>query len=54
MGESSTVGEVRRLAPGLADGVSEESGPARLESWRERLRMTSDFIEIGLADPCSL
>lgn len=54
VGERSRLGEGRRLAPGLAEGVSEESGPERRASCRERLRMMSDFMEIGRADPCNL
>jgi len=52
-GEPSRTGEVCRLTAGLADGVS--SGPlARRASCLERLRMTSDFIEMGRAEPCNL
>ena len=56
VGVDSALGEARRLAPGLAEGgVSEEPLPApRRASWRARLRMTSDFMEIGRAEPCSL
>ncbi len=46
------VGEVRREAPGEAEGVSEEEVPRRA-SCRERLRMTSDFIEEGRFSPCN-
>ena len=43
----------RTIDAGLADGgVSEEPFPApRRASWRARLRITSDFMEIGLAEP---
>ncbi len=58
---ASPLGDGRRDAPGLADGVSEALPlPCpllllpRRASCRERLRMTSDFIEIGRAEPCSL
>ena len=56
VGVGSAFGDARRLAPGLADGgVSEELLPVpRRASWRARLRMTSDFMEIGRAEPCSL
>ena len=49
------MGVARRLAPGLAEGVSETPlFPTLLASCRERLRMTSDFMEIGRAEPCNL
>lgn len=54
VGEGSRAGEARLLTPGLAEGVSSTVAPAllpRLASCRERLRMTSDFIEIGRAEP---
>ena len=58
--DASALGDARRLAPGLADGgVSDALLPAplplpRRASWRARLRITSDFIEMGRAEPCSL
>ena len=56
VGVDSALGEARRLAPGLAEGgVSDEPLPTpRRASWRARLRMTSDFMEIGRAEPCNL
>ena len=56
VGVDSALGEARRLAPGLAEGgVSEDPLPLpRRASCRARLRMTSDFMEIGRAEPCSL
>ena len=59
-GIGSALGDARRLAPGLADGgVSDALLPAplplpRRASWRARLRITSDFMEMGRAEPCSL
>jgi hypothetical protein len=47
------VGEVRRLAPGLADGVAELDPAPRRASCLDRLRMTSDFIEEGRFSPCN-
>ena len=56
VGEASRTGELRGLVgPELIDVVS--SGPvmlARRASWRDRLRMMSDFIEIARVEPCSL
>lgn len=46
------MGDVRRDAPGEADGVALLEGP-RLPSCRDRLRMTSDFIDEGRFSPCS-
>lgn len=57
---TSAWGDGRRDAPGLAEGVSEALPlPVvpllpRRASCLERLRITSDFIEIGRAEPCSL
>ena len=52
----SAVGDARRLAPGEAEGVSETVPPVvpRRASCRARFRMTSDFMEIGRAEPCNL
>ena len=52
VGEGSLAGDGRRLTPGLAVGVS--AAARRRPSWRDLLRMTSDFMEIGRAEPCSL
>jgi hypothetical protein len=57
---ASPLGDGRRDAPGLADGVSEALPLIlpllllRRASCRDRLRIMSDFIEIGRAEPCSL
>lgn len=57
---SGEVGDVRRDAPGEAEGVSgglmtlPPEMEARRASCRERLRMTSDFMEMGRGEPCSL
>ena len=55
------TGEARRLAPELAEGVLSPAlgaPPAMavtcLASWRERLRITSDFMEMGREEPLSL
>ena len=45
-------GEARREAPGEAEGVSPD--PIRLASCLARFRITSDFMDIGREDPCSL
>ena len=50
------VGDARLLAPGLAEGVAEDEPlplPGRRPSCRERLRITSDFIEDGRRSPWS-
>jgi hypothetical protein len=54
VGEVSLTGEARWLAPGLTEEVSAAVLPIRLASWRDRFLITSDFIEIGRADPWSL
>jgi hypothetical protein len=66
MGEGgSCMGDVRRLIPGLADRVSsidvavlmvvpgaeEAALELRRASCRERLRITSDFMEMGRGEP---